>query len=513
MQNKQTRPIDQTDRVPSALRRPLLVAIVFALLAAVVTVIAGPAGILTSIDETRSAPNAEQEYARLYEHVWEGLPNVQLCQAVAPTGNSSSAPPAYRAQLESVYPKPVPLQTASTQRNHTPTVANGHGTAMPPAAYASHPGGFDGDFPGPMPVAPPMCAVDCAAAGCANGGCGNAGCGSGGCGGGKIGWDQAQLMDFGPYGAGEYVGNARLAHVMTYRLRVDDQLECLYRLTREETAEPYQINVGDEVQVESFTDPNLNRNLIVQPDGTITLRLLGQVKATRHTVQELRKKVDELYSKYYKNPAITVTPLKVNTRLLDLVNTVDNRAGIVGGQGVKVRITPEGTITLPAIGTVPAQGLTLEELKTEVDQRYAATIKGIEVTPVLAQRAPRFCYVLGEVKTPGRFELQGPTTVMQAIALAGSWNVGANLRQVVIFRRGEDWRLLATMVNLQGALMFANQPCPAGEIWLNDSDVVILPKGKILLADDFIDLVFTRGIYGVLPVTGTYAFGPSAVVD
>ena len=32
-------------------------------------------------------------------------------------------------------------------------------------------------------------------------------------------------------------------------------------------------------------------------------------------------------------------------------------------------------------------------------------------------------------------------------------------------------------------------------------------------ADDFIDLVFTRGIYGVLPVTGTYAFGPSAVVD
>ncbi len=359
------------------------------------------------------------------------------------------------------------------------------------------------------PATAPICAVDCA-----NGGCGNNGCVRGGAHSlGRTGWNAAQLTDFGPYAQGEYVGHERLAHVPTYRLRVDDQLECLYRLTREETSEPYQINVGDELQVESFTDPNLNRNLIVQPDGTITLRLLGQVKATRQTVAQLREKLERLYidNKFYHNPAISVTPLKVNTKLEDLRNTVDNRSGVVGGQGVRVRITPEGTITLPAVGTVPAQGLTLEELKTEIDQRYAATIKGIEVTPVLSQRAARFVYVLGEVKLPGRYTLEGPTTVMQAIALAGSWNVGGNLRQVVIFRRGDDWRLLATMVNLEGAMVYANQPCPAGEIWLNDSDVVIVPKSKILLADDFINLVFTRGIYGVIPVSGSYSFGPSTI--
>ena len=130
---------------------------------------------------------------------------------------------------------------------------------------------------------------------------------------------------------------------------------------------------------------------------------------------------------------------------------------------------------------------------------------------MLSQRAPRFVYVLGEVRLPGRYTLEGPTTVMQAIALAGSWNVGGNLRQVVIFRRGDDWRLLATMVNLQGAMLYANQPCPAGEIWLNDSDVVIIPKSKILLADDFIHLVFTRGIYGVAPITASYSFGQTSI--
>jgi polysaccharide biosynthesis/export protein len=341
----------------------------------------------------------------------------------------------------------------------------------------------------------PVCGVDCAFPGSCN-----------------ASWDRARPIDFQPYGPGEYVGHDRLAHVPAYRLRVDDQLECLYRLTREETTEPYKLNVGDELQIESTTDEKLNKTLIVQPDGTVTLRLLGQVKATRQTVTQLRDTIETLYNKYYPmGAAITVTPLKVNTRLEDLRATVDNRSGVVGGQGVRVRITPEGTISLPAIGSVPAQGLTLDELKTEIDQRYAATISGIEITPVLAQRAPRFCYVLGEVHIPGRYVLEGPTTVMQAVAMAGSWNVGANLRQVVIFRRGDDWRLLATMVNLDGALRYNTRPCPAGELWLNDSDVIILPKSKILLTDDFINLVFTRGVYGVVPFTANYSWGPAAI--
>ena len=310
---------------------------------------------------------------------------------------------------------------------------------------------------------------------------------------------------------GEYVNRARLAHVQVYRLRVDDTLRCVFRVTRNESTRPYELNVGDEIQIESLADASLNRSLIIQPDGTVTLRLLGQVKASHHTVTGLRDELEEAYSKYYKTPTITVTPLKVNTKLEDLRATVDARAG-TGGQGIDVRVTPDGTISLPAIGPVPVQGLTLDELKREVDARYAEQIEGIEVTPILVTRAPRFVYVLGEVKTPGRFTLEGPTTVMQAISLAGSWNIGANMEQIVIFRRGDDWRLMATMVDLSGALHGKNC-CPCGEIWLGDSDVVLVPKTAILRADDFINLVFTRGIYGVFPFTSTLSFtsGSSAV--
>jgi polysaccharide export outer membrane protein len=333
------------------------------------------------------------------------------------------------------------------------------------------------------PAAPyNICGVDCADGHCS-----------------RRGWEAMRAINWQAYAQGEYVGHARLEHVPEYRLRVDDRLDMTYRLTREETSTPYRLNVGDEIQVESFTDPDINRNLLIQPDGTITLRLLGQVHATGRTVTQLRDALDELYKKYYKIPAITVTPLKVNTKLEDLRAVIDRRAGI-GGQSQFVRVTPEGTVSLPAIGTVPAQGLTLPELQSELNERYRDVVEGIQIIPILAERAPRYVYVLGEVNTPGRFEMTGPTTALQAISMAGSWRVGANLRQIVVFRRGDDWRLMATMVNLEGAL-FGSQPCPPGEIWMDDSDVLIVPKSKILIADDFINLVFTRGIYGVFPLS------------
>ena len=36
--------------------------------------------------------------------------------------------------------------------------------------------------------------------------------------------------------------------------------------------------------------------------------------------------------------------------------------------------------------------------------------------------------------------------------------------------------------------------------------MVIVPKSPILQGDDFINLVFTRGIYGVFPVTASPNF-------
>lgn len=337
-----------------------------------------------------------------------------------------------------------------------------------------------------VPAAPyPIQAIDCVGGNCA-----------------YSNWSELRpFANWQPYAQGEYAGHERLSHIPEYRLRVDDQLELVFRMTREETAEPYQLNIGDEVRIESSDDQALNRDLIIQPDGTITLRLIGQVRAMGYTVPGLTTEVRRLYKEFYKEPEITVTPLRVNTKLEDLRATVDKRFGF-GGQSRTARVTPEGTIALPAIGSVPVQGLTLGELKTELDERFAQEVHGLEVTPVLLARAPRYVYVVGMVKTPGRYELVGPTTLTQSIALAGGWNVGANLRQVVIFRRGDDWRLLATLLDIRGAL-YGKYPCPADELWINDSDIVVVPKAPVRVMDDYISLIFTQGLWAVIPFSQT----------
>jgi len=332
---------------------------------------------------------------------------------------------------------------------------------------------------------------------------------------GEVGWDARGMIPWQEFAQGEYVGHARTPHVPEYRLRESDVVAVYYRRTREELSRPYELEVGDRLRVESLTAGNnaaspagdtpaeaagddISRELVIQPDGTITLPLLGQVRATRRTVQSLRDELEEQYKKYFRMPAITVTPVAVNTKLEDLLNTVDSRAGTLGGLHLLVNVTPSGEIQVPGIDSVFVQGLTLAEARQEMDAKYDAAIPGVQVTLVLVERARRFIYVMGEVPQGGRFELEGPTTAMMAISMAGGWTPGSNLRQVVVFRRGDDWRLMATMLDLRGAL-YARRPVPADDIWLNDSDIILVPKTPIEQVDELIEQVFTRGVYGLVP--------------
>jgi polysaccharide export outer membrane protein len=210
--------------------------------------------------------------------------------------------------------------------------------------------------------------------------------------------------------------------------------------------------------------------------------------------------LDKLYSRYVKIPAIIVQVTKGDTPANDLINAVVARVGL-GGQQFQVELAPDGTVALPLLGQVPAIGLTLRELEREVNARYAVSIRGLNVTPVLRNRAPRSVFVLGEVVRPGRIQIEGPTTVMQAISMAEGWKRGSNLRQIVVFRRDQDWRLMATRIDLQGA-MLGKSPYPADEIWLRDSDIVLVPKTPILRASEAVDLYMTRTIYAIFPQQG-----------
>jgi polysaccharide export outer membrane protein len=324
-------------------------------------------------------------------------------------------------------------------------------------------------------------------------------------------WDNMSPIDFNSYGHGGYAGPARLAHLRNYRLRPGDTLQIVFLLTRRQAGGAYRLEVGDEVLIESVSDTELTRGTLenglrIQPDGSITVRLIGQVHAAGLTVDALRKQLEKLYEDLYEEPSIDVTPVRTNRLAEDIRDAVGGQGGF-NAQVLTTTVMPDGKVRLPGIGEVCVQGFTLSEMKAEVNLRYSRKVVGLEIEPVLQSQAPHFVHVLGEVGNPARVELVAPTTVLGALAAAGGTLPGSNLRQVVVMRRAEDWRLISTMLDLQGAI-YGKRPTPADEIWLQDGDVIIVPSKPILRLNWFVRQTFTEGIYGVVPFGGvSFNFG------
>jgi polysaccharide export outer membrane protein len=101
-------------------------------------------------------------------------------------------------------------------------------------------------------------------------------------------------------------------------------------------------------------------------------------------------------------------------------------------------VRPDGLITMPLVGDLPAAGLTPTELKKKVTKKLRAFIKDKPIVTV-AVTAVNSYYVTvsGRVGNPGRFNSPGYLNVADAIALAGGPDRFASPEDVFVLRTDE----------------------------------------------------------------------------
>ncbi|MGE5569200.1 MAG: polysaccharide biosynthesis/export family protein [Rhodospirillales bacterium] len=100
-------------------------------------------------------------------------------------------------------------------------------------------------------------------------------------------------------------------------------------------------------------------------------------------------------------------------------------------------IRPDGKITMPLIGEVEANGLAPEGLGKRISEELSKYINNPQVlVQVLAVRSKRYL-IDGEVYRPGAYPLAVPTTVFDAITLAGGFRDFANKKNITIIRGKE----------------------------------------------------------------------------
>lgn len=98
------------------------------------------------------------------------------------------------------------------------------------------------------------------------------------------------------------------------------------------------------------------------------------------------------------------------------------------------KVGPDGTITMPIVGQVVANGKTPNQLREELLKLYDKELQDKEILVSIGSSA-NIIYVIGAVLRPGRVPLDRPLTALEAIMEAGGYMTqAANLKKITVIR-------------------------------------------------------------------------------
>jgi len=120
--------------------------------------------------------------------------------------------------------------------------------------------------------------------------------------------------------------------------------------------EAYKIDVGDQVQISVWKNPELSISAPVRPDGKIAVPLVGDVMAAGRTPEQLAGDISAELTEYIKNPNVTVilTGLEGHAFLsrIRVTGAVENNMSMTYHQGMTVldAVLDAGSVSLYADG-------------------------------------------------------------------------------------------------------------------------------------------------------------------
>lgn len=178
----------------------------------------------------------------------------------------------------------------------------------------------------------------------------------------------------------------------------------------------YQIRPGDTLRIEVIEDPELNRNVLVLPDGRISFPFAGTVEAAGRTVGQVERALSSAMSSDFASPPTVYVAV----------------ASIPPAPQVEVLPTEEPTVSI---------------------------------------------YFLGEVVNPGLQEIRPGTTILQGLALSGGFTRFAATERVQLRRRdpqtGQEYVYEINYKALtQGGLL-------SGNVTLGEGDVILVPERRL----------------------------------
>lgn len=161
---------------------------------------------------------------------------------------------------------------------------------------------------------------------------------------------------------------------------------------------------------------------------------------------------------------------------ITLFNVPESEAGVTPRR-IEVQVSQNGSITLPLLGDIQVTGSTTSDLQEVLRQRYKKYVRNPQVgVRVMDYRGQRIS-VMGAVRNSGVFQLTGPKTLSDLLAMAGGVSDKAGT-QVHLYRQGPEGRQsfiidLLALVRDPGAV---SMPVQSG-------DMINVPQAGMFFVD------------------------------
>lgn len=128
-----------------------------------------------------------------------------------------------------------------------------------------------------------------------------------------------------------------------------------FALAQSEPSKGYLIQPGDVLEVSVWKEEDLQREVLVRPDGQISFPLVGDIDANGKTVSDLRAEITDRLQKYIPNLVVTVTVARIMGKKIYVIGQVNNPGEFVVNPAIDVMQAlsmAEGTTPFAKLGDI-----------------------------------------------------------------------------------------------------------------------------------------------------------------
>jgi protein involved in polysaccharide export with SLBB domain len=270
--------------------------------------------------------------------------------------------------------------------------------------------------------------------------------------------------------------------------------------TRARWQEHLTLGPGDVLNLSLLNLPETARlEVPVGPDGSITFLQASEIKAAGMTIDELRARLDEVLSKYYRNPLTVITPVAFRSKKYFVLGAVANKGvcsldrprrvieAIARAGGLETGVYETRTVEL---ADLQRSFLVRNGQRVPIDferlfQRGDLT-QNVPLEPddylYFAPASANEIYVLGEVINPGVQVFAAKPTAISAITSRGGFTVHSFKSRVLVVRGSLDHP--ETFVVNTMAILSGN----SRDFKLQPKDIVYVSKNPWMIAGEVLDM-------------------------